>query len=128
MSSLAFYRELRNIYKKCHKHRCLHRRINFVGILPRFEKYLLDMPQSPTPSQTDKVRWYFTESWKIFTIYVTITDRIYSSVYFQLELLFFCAHFLFAKPSVIVFLPTDLAMKCGITDKRHADRHFTSVI
>jgi hypothetical protein len=25
-------------------------------------------------------------------------------------------------------LPTDLAMKCGITDKRHADRHFTSVI
>jgi hypothetical protein len=41
---------------------------------------------------------------------------------------FFGAHFLFAKPSVIVFLPTDLAMKYGITEERHADRHFPSVI
>jgi hypothetical protein len=84
------------------------------------------MPQSPTPSQTDKVRWHFTENFKIFTGYAIITDGIYPSVYFQREF-FFCVHFLSVKPSII-FFPTNLATECGMTDERHAYRHLPSVI
>jgi hypothetical protein len=47
-SPSTFYRELKNIYWNCHNHRHLHRRIDSVGIIPRVEKYLLDMPLSPT--------------------------------------------------------------------------------
>jgi hypothetical protein len=39
---------LKNIYWKCHNHRRLHRWIESVGILLRVEKFLLDMPLSPT--------------------------------------------------------------------------------
>jgi hypothetical protein len=46
--SSVFYRELQNIYCKCHNHRRLCRRIQSVGISPRVEKYLLHMLQSPT--------------------------------------------------------------------------------
>jgi len=46
--SSVFYRELQNIYCKCHNHRHIYRRIQSVGISPRVKKYLLHMPQSPT--------------------------------------------------------------------------------
>jgi hypothetical protein len=43
-----FYKELKNIYWKYHNHRRRHRRIYSIVILWRVEKYLLDMPLSPT--------------------------------------------------------------------------------
>jgi hypothetical protein len=64
---LTFYRELKNIYWKCHNHRWLYRRIQSVGISQRLAKYLLEMSQSPTTLQTDTVCWHFTENCKIFT-------------------------------------------------------------
>jgi hypothetical protein len=95
----VFYRKLKNIYWKCHNHRRLHRRKHSVGILSRVEKYLLQMPYPLMFILTDTVHRYFTESWKIFTLYATITDEIFSSVYFQREI-FFGAHFPSVKPSV----------------------------
>jgi len=56
----------------------------------------------PTDFQTEFFRWYFTESWKIFTAYAAIIDGIFMSVYFQWEF-FFCAHFPSVKPSVFFF-------------------------
>jgi len=46
--SSVFYRELQNIYCKCHNHRRLYIWMQSVGISPRVKKYLLHMPQSPT--------------------------------------------------------------------------------
>ena len=85
------------------------------------------MPQSPMVSLADTVRRHFTKSCNIFTGYATITDGINSSVYFEWEF-FFCAQFLFVKPSVIFLLLTDFATECGITDERYVDGHFLSVI
>jgi len=42
----------------------------------------------PTDFQTEFFRWYFTESWKIFTAYAAIIDGIFMSVYFQWEFFF----------------------------------------
>ena len=99
-SPSVFYWEMKNIYWKCHNNQRLHRRIESVCILPRAEKYLLDMPLSPME---------------------------YIHRYISSEILF-CAYFSSVKPLVIFFLPTDLVMECGITDERDADRHFPSVI
>ena len=90
----------RNVYWKCHNHWRLYRQKQSVGILPRVEKYLLHMPSSPTCIPTDISRRYFTESWKIFTAYATITDRIFPMG------IFFCAHFSSVKPSVFIFTDT----------------------
>jgi hypothetical protein len=85
-------------YWKCHNHRRLYRRIPSVGISQK----VVEMPHSPTTLQTERVRRHFTESWKIFTGYATITDRINPSVYFQRGF-FFDAHFPSVKPSAIFF-------------------------
>jgi len=63
-----------NLSSTVHNHRCLYRRIQFIGILPKVAKYLLEMPQSPMSLQTDTVRRYFTESCKIFTANAILTD------------------------------------------------------
>ena len=46
----------------------------FIDILHRVEKYLLEIPQSPTSLRMDNVCRYFTESCKIFTRNAIITD------------------------------------------------------
>jgi hypothetical protein len=62
---LVFYRELRNIYYKCHNHRCLHKRIHSVDISLRVEKYLLHMPLSPTKY----FHWYISSGNFFFDAY-----------------------------------------------------------
>jgi len=54
------------------------------------------------------------------SVYHTINDGINPSVYFKWEIFFFCAQFLFVKPSANVFfmLLADIAMDGGITDGR----------
>ena len=64
------------------------------------------MPQSSTSSQTDKVHRHFTEIWKIFTGYATITDGIFLSVYFQRE--FFLHAFSICKTISNIFFPDRL--------------------
>ena len=44
---------------------------------------VVEMPHSSTTLQMERVRRHFTESWKIFTGYDTITDGINPSVYFH---------------------------------------------
>jgi hypothetical protein len=47
-SSSVFYRDLKKLYWKYHNHRCLCKWIQFIGISPRVEKYLLHIPLLPT--------------------------------------------------------------------------------
>ena len=72
----VFYQELRNIYCKCHNHRCFHRRIHSIDISLRVEKYLLHMPLSPT---------------EYFRLYISSGN-------------FFDTHFLSVKPFVFFFI------------------------
>ena len=53
-------------------------------------------------SQTNTFHRHFTESWKIFTSYATITDGIFSFVYFQRE--FFWHSFSVCKTICIFFI------------------------
>ena len=69
---------------------------------------VVEMPHSPTHLQRDIVRRHLTGSWKIFTGYATITDRINPSVYFKREY-FFGAQFMSVKPSVIFFFTNRLS-------------------
>ena len=69
-----------------------------VGILQRVEKYLLEMPQSPTSSQKECFRQYFTESWEIFTANAIITDvytdgYIPSAFHRELKNIYFICHY-----------------------------------
>jgi hypothetical protein len=59
----------------------------------------------------------------------TITDGINPLVYFKRET-FFCEQFPLVKPSANVFFifPTDIAMECGITNERKAERRIPSVM
>ena len=108
-------------------------RRNFsVGISQRVEKYSPEMPQSPTSSQMKTFRWYFTESWKIFTANAIITD-IYTDGYmssaFHRKNIYFICHYHRQNISIGIFpagifLPTE----CGISDERYADRRFPSGI
>jgi hypothetical protein len=98
---------MKNIYWKCHNHRCLHRWIESIDILPRDEKYLLKMPQSLTSSHTDSVRRHFTESWKIL-LDMPLSSTKYIRRYISSEN-FFGVHFPSVKPSVIFFFADRLS-------------------
>jgi hypothetical protein len=78
-------------------HRWIYKHTFSVGILQRIEKYLLEMPQSSTSLQTETFRWYFIESWKIFTSCTIITDTYtdkYRPLAFHRELknIYFICH------------------------------------
>jgi hypothetical protein len=81
---------LRNIYCKCHNHRCFHRRIHSIDISPRVEKYLLHMPLSPT---------------EYFRLYISSGN-------------FFDTHFLSVKPFVF-FLLTECGITDESYPDRH---------
>ena len=74
-------------------------------------------------SQTNTFHRHFTESWKIFTSYATITDGIFLFVYFQRE--FFWHSFSVCKTICIFFYwqNVELLTKAILTD----DTHFLSV-
>ena len=122
------------------------------SVFHRVEKYLLNMPQSPTSLQTEWVCRFFIESCKIFTEYATITNvstNGHSPSVFYRELkniycichnhrqtnsvgkcptgiYFFGAHCPSVKP-LVFFLRKELATKHGITDEHYSDRRIPSV-
>jgi hypothetical protein len=147
---LVFYRELQNIYRKCHNHRHLHRWNKYIGIFTRVAKYLLKIPQLPTRIQTETFHRYFTESYKIFTWNATIID-VYTNGYspsvlhIELKNIYYICHnhrrnisvsicptgiiflariFPSVKPSVFIFFP----IECGITGESYSDELFLSGI
>ena len=112
---------LNNIFLKIilKHHRQISRRIKFAGIVQRVEKYLLEMPQTPTSLQIEIVRRYFTKSWKrrlyrwIWSVSILPRVEKYFCICHDHRWnicvgifpvgIFFCAHFPSMKPSVIFF-------------------------
>ena len=79
-SPSVFNRELQNIYWICHNHRRPYRQNDFVDISQRVEKYLLNMPHSPTSIQTEWVCRYLPEvfnCWPPMSVRSILTNRMW---------------------------------------------------
>ena len=114
-----------------------------------FHSSLVQMPQSPTNLQTDKVCRHFTESGGNATLTDKFTEGYRPSAFHQVLKniywichyhrrnksvgifpagIFFGAQFPYVKPAVIFFLlPTDLATECGTYYQRTVCRWTFSV-
>ena len=100
ISLLAFH-------SSCHNHRRIYRRIYSVSI-----------------SHTHRQLY-----WRLIpSVYNTIIDGFIPLVYFKRETFFWRAIFVCKTIGKCFFLPTDLAMKWGITNESKTDGRFSSVM